>query len=690
MYLSFTLDYWKNLLTLYTAILSSYHPVLGHSMNLYVGGIDSFASTRKTQSDEERLKGDVSLIIVACLMLIQNHDATKSQVSNSLMPCHDPIISTLSAAMALFAFRLRCTLVYSSTQNIVDDSKYNVVNVVVEILDHTRTYFDFHPANFAVCVCSSLAAIPDAIFGSPGGARGRLSIDPKYVRRCYRELNDKRQGVDLVKRIFYGLTSLSHSWIGSKELSFKVDHHMLIVCERWAKFLTLPLEFLEMIIPLVERYFDPASSDSDPAMKRVVFSFFIRLYEGACMEAEEIHSMYLGLSSEQLDSSDQDGRKRPGSKSKRRLKERAESASSQDSGEYLHTQAEREALDRGEVACRTSVLIWSLIFKSVDSQLGCLNNLDAIDGEGEIGCLIACISACVPHIIEYSCEMKYPQLLQNLIWSIGKVCCSSSRYVRTLSLEIIERIHSALVTRTQNFLDMNSFSEFEKSIALFLCECSIQLAYQCAYPLNYFADMTEESDEDLENERNDVRDVLRSICDVENPGYHPSIISLLILENILELCLHRLNDTPIESAETMVHILSSLAKPVNWICTYFHSYGSSLSLKALNLTVRCFHKVSEKLLDFLSSSSPSLLAFPVIRLVSLAIASFSPTFNFVGMYLNQQPDEYNAFTLYYSMLGLSASVASLSLHKVPELYGDNSKAIITHLNIKGAMRAPGA
>ena len=680
-----TIDYWTTCLSQFVSLLTSYHPSIGQSCSRFIGGFDDGSMK---SNHEEKLKGEVSLLLTACLIFIQN-DWEKSKLSTYSDFSQDPIISTLSSSMAILALRLRCILVYS-TQNSMDDSQYNLVKLVVEALDQTRTYFEVHPANFAICVCSSLAAIPDAIFGSPGGARGRLSIDPKHVKTCYSELNDKRQGVEFVKHTFHGLSSLSPSWLGSKETKMKVDFFLLIACERWTKFFTLPLDFIEMTIPLVEGYFDDAHCASVFSIQRVALSYFIRLFEGACMDAEDIHALYLGLSSEQLDATDQDGKTRQSSKSKRRLKERIESSSALVGTDSLLLHAGREAFDRGEVACQSSVLLWATLFKSIDSGLERLQNGDTIDGEGVIGCLIACINACSPHIIAFSSEIKYHSLLQNLIWSTGKICCSPCRYVRSFALDIIINVHSALVYRTIMISDMNDIPDFEKSIALFLCECGLQLAQQCAYPSSYFDDMTEESDEEVEIERNDVRDILRSICDIENPGCKPSIISLLILENILGVCFDRLITTPVEKTETIVHILSSLAKPVNWIATYLLPTGITSSFKTLNLTIASLHKVFGGLLAFFSSSLPHHLVFPVNRLASLAMASFSPTFHGIGIYLNKRTTDNNSFVLYYEMLGLSVSLAAISLHKVPELFGDNCQAIISHLNIKGSMRAPGS
>ena len=59
------------------------------------------------------------------------------------------------------------------------------------------------------------------------------------------------------------------------------------------------------------------------------------------------------------------------------------------------------------------------------------------------------------------------------------------------------------------------------------------LATSCGYPANYFEDLSVDNDEELENERNDVRDVLRSVTDfgsVDVNGAFESSVSIRILE----------------------------------------------------------------------------------------------------------------------------------------------------------------
>ena len=71
---------------------------------------------------------------------------------------------------------------------------------------------------------------------------------------------------------------------------------------------------------------------------------------------------------------------------------------------------------------------------------------------------------------------------------------------------------------------------------------TLNLALQCGYPGGFFNDMSQENDEDLENERNDVRDVLRTISSIStaaNSGVASASLSFAsssILLRLLQAC----------------------------------------------------------------------------------------------------------------------------------------------------------
>jgi hypothetical protein len=92
------------------------------------------------------------------------------------------------------------------------------------------------------------------------------------------------------------------------------------------------------------------------------------------------------------------------------------------------------------------------------------------------------------------------------------------------------------------------------------------LASNCGYPEGYFNDLSLRSDEDLEIERNDVRDLLRAL--VGPPFFSPDkipqhLVPLKILLRMLTECEHSVRsslDSRALFAEVVVHAFSALGK----------------------------------------------------------------------------------------------------------------------------------
>ena len=100
-------------------------------------------------------------------------------------------------------------------------------------------------------------------------------------------------------------------------------------------------------------------------------------------------------------------------------------------------------------------------------------------------------------------------------------------------------------------------------------KCALALSNSCSYPDGYFLDLSIDSDGDLEVERNDVRDVVRSVSNFDSGNFgeeEAKSPSLLILEHFIDSIFTVIqeasqhNSLPRESA---VHALSALAKPLN-------------------------------------------------------------------------------------------------------------------------------
>jgi len=87
-------------------------------------------------------------------------------------------------------------------------------------------------------------------------------------------------------------------------------------------------------------------------------------------------------------------------------------------------------------------------------------------------------------------------------------------------------------------------------------------ATACRYPVGYFDDPGANSDEDLEIERNDVRDLLRAVSDPGSSS-EPISMALRLLLKLLQACEHSVlssRDRHQLFDETVIHAFSALGR----------------------------------------------------------------------------------------------------------------------------------
>ena len=223
----------------------------------------------------------------------------------------------------------------------------------------------------------------------------------------------------------------------------------------------------------------------------------------------------------------------------------------------------------------------------------------------------------------------------------------------------------------------------------------MNLATQCGYPLDYFHDLAANNDEELEIERNDVRDILRTVsgCSMwegaPTPGTYPSSVHVTsrILLRILHACSEAIQE-PNELIgnnlfpETAVHAFSSLAKPINHLAKAYdqHSPDRELTLAICNATLGIMASVAEQLIKAFPASTASVL-FPLSRLSNLAVSSLSPTLSA----LLSHP-EFEGKVLH--VVTLCVKSAAMSIATLPELSAPSTLRS-SRYDIRGAMRSPG-
>lgn len=217
----------------------------------------------------------------------------------------------------------------------------------------------------------------------------------------------------------------------------------------------------------------------------------------------------------------------------------------------------------------------------------------------------------------------------------------------------------------------------------------MNLASQCGYPGDYFKDLRENNDEELEMERNDVRDVLRGVSghsSSRNCQSNPSgtQVAFCVLVKLLEACAQPIvelgNGGKQLFPESALHAFSALARPLHAVALQYQSSNTveldrplSIALEIMRSAGRCIIQAFDQ------SYNPNLL--PLSRLYSLATASLSPAFSSLGTTRHYKSVVVQALEACYQ-----ASV--LSLVHLPELSAPSTLRS-SRFDVRGAMRSPG-
>jgi hypothetical protein len=214
----------------------------------------------------------------------------------------------------------------------------------------------------------------------------------------------------------------------------------------------------------------------------------------------------------------------------------------------------------------------------------------------------------------------------------------------------------------------------------------MNLATQCGYPPKYFHSLEENNDEELESERNDVRDIMRTITGGD--GKFPSEASLQITSQVLLRILHACAETiqaPSRTdkplfPETALHAFSALAKPINHLAERYSLSSSENVRNILKLALGIMATVGHRLVNVSPQLSINDL-LPLSRLANLAVASYPPMLSALVSH-----PEFETETLH--VIQVSIKSAALSIIQVPELVAPSSLRS-TRYDIRGAMRTPG-
>jgi hypothetical protein len=222
-------------------------------------------------------------------------------------------------------------------------------------------------------------------------------------------------------------------------------------------------------------------------------------------------------------------------------------------------------------------------------------------------------------------------------------------------------------------------------------QSTMSLAAQCGYPPNYFhgANMAVNSDEDLEIERNDVREVVRVVAGATSsdgrPTTEPALrVASRVLLRLLQACAEAAENLPNGRQlipETAAHAFSALAKPLIFLAQGWSRTAPSEDARSIfRVALHIMAAVGQQLVDAFPTLSVSDI-FPVSRLFNLAVASLSPMLAALIVNPEFEKDVLHA-------IHVSIKSAALSIAQVPELAAPSTLLNSRH-DIRGAMRTPG-
>ena len=721
------MQYWAEFVKFHGEQLSSFHPnLLGKVLHKYFQDWNRNCSQNMSASDlEEKVKGEITLQILATVAYLNAyaHAATCSITASTDGNGHiGPLLETISAAMAVVALRLRYTSASLASKTNADGAA-SATPIVTSIVHAFQTVSEFatslfhhdllpgaganleepirhslcqqngvlHQKTLSQCLCISLASIPDAILGSPGGARGRLSIDPKCVMAANTEFRNDATGVGLLKEAFKHLVDSSSSGSANNDGNIYMQQQILIASERWARFVPLPLEFVEFTLFSTMGSMSTGNLSHESVLTtfdKHFCTYLVRIYEGACMSVDQVLASAAGLSADASISGNQLGRKKQSSKSKKRQKERFQEAV--DGDDAKRNEAEKEVYIRGIVASHAAMWTWDSIHALFLNSLAVMNASpqSIVEGEGPVGCMCTCVSACLPHFIRHGPlsenASRSTALFGAVAEALQKICSSENRSVRALAYEHIAVLHKTLTETSKS----TNLTEVESLSIQNICECSLILSRKCAYPIGYFANLAEDNDEDLEVERNDVRDLLREVCSLDNNANH---ISMIILERIVQYCAESVADEISQGllpSEAIIHTLSSPAKSLQRLASTFHDdhMRTPHAEKIINSTLETLAFFCERLLTAFASASPVAVTLPTSRLLCITVASFANIFNSMVAATHVLPEALAAKLR--RAIGLSVLALVASIKNIPELIAA-STLDNTRYDIRGSMRPPG-
>jgi hypothetical protein len=642
----------------YLHCIHKINPIMGQVLTVTVG-----SSLTLHPQTEEQVKAKYTILSLATLSV---QIALECITGDTRIT---PILSLTASTLATILFRWWCSCRSSASEDSTVPSLVLMIResyLTIQLpLAHLYQVDSVYLA-LSVSLLCTIAALPDAVLASPGGARERLSIDPRAIQWAAADL---RHSTEL---LFEVLQAEHHEKGDVSANSHDMIHWwILYTCERWVTYIPLNIAILSSIHPLLNTQATGG------------LSFLIALYESASWTMDQIISSFVGLSS-LLDHSPQPtAKKKQSSRSKKRHKEIVDSKSTND----LLEEARTEMKLRGDMAYHVTLWCWPILREMANNALN--SHKSPMEGEGPVYCITAGANACLPHILRYPNIVHGCDLFQCLSNVMQRFCASSNKTTRALVLEPLYTLHSVL-------LDVSGCLESSNMGSVLVdhfCNCTMNLASRCEYPTHYFEHLCLQSDEDLEMERKNVRDLLRtvagSLSDAKTAGNIANDISMQVLNKLINTFKESIVRSKLQNEyipETVAHAFSALAKPVNFLAKLFTQSDRSndkVTHIILITVLQVLLEINQMVVNAFQNSLHYNLLLPLCRTVNIGNASYSPFLSVIATF--SEEEFMNGLN---KVLDVMIIGSILSLEQIPELAGPS---ILDHsmYDIRGTMRGPG-
>ena len=664
---------------------------------------------------EEQIKGTLMMFSLAVAMYVaafrdfeENHNNPNDEAKS---PWANAVLSELGSSLAVIMLRIRYRpTVDKQGTPAPDPSCPPLIDALVHAINLVKDSATVYLTNkqsannelpsqlqeahhYAVrrSIAACLTSLPETVLLPPGQdyVHRIPSVDRGALRAASMELRCNETGMEKAMSVL--MQSMGNTYDDS------AASQLLGMCEAWARYVAVPIHVVEESVGKIAIQYMHISKGipSTPPQQKVqslAFQYLVALFEAALpsLSVTDILTAALGVGATGV----QSGKKKQGNKSKKRNEKRLDRAKAVED-ESSQKQAEEELLARKNAACAAAAAIFGVSTSDTGDDWGLrlASTCPSTTSHSICAAVAAAATSVLPHLLwlernDGPTQEWRNELFSSIIVVIQRMCKSEHRETRALAYEALMILHQAL-----NSVTFVSYKVEQIAIDS-ICDCALSLSASCAYPVNYFDNLHENNDEDLEIERNDVRDVCRSVCSLESGNYgneqHKSP-SVMILNRIVSACYGAIKDTgpTVLPSEAVVHALSALAKPLNKLgnncLEKIDEEGCQILLKALDSFGDVFHKLNATI-----EQLPHSMTLPLSRLALIGFASLAPLMSSVAKMALRSTNEIETNLIQITQKTLCAGIQQsiLSSARIPELIAE-STLDSTRYDIKGAMRGPG-